>query len=128
MTHIAPLQAEFLALLDTAARHHANDLHIRIEGERAMVRATVSGSVMDVADWPASRCGELLPAAFRLTDGEDDYVYGDSRSARMTGARVALPATVSMVFLQFFPARDGQRHLVARITRESDTCCGTCGG
>ncbi|MBI3445595.1 MAG: hypothetical protein HY055_09605, partial [Magnetospirillum sp.] len=85
-------------------------------------------SVVASRQWPGARCHEALPGAFRLCDESDDYEYGASRSARMTGLKVALPKGVTMVFIQFFPPRDGQRHMVARLTYDSDTCCGTCGG
>ncbi len=129
MTMIAAIdpKAELLSLLDAAVAAHANLVQIRVESGRALVETLAAGRVVAVVDWPLERCSEALPAAFALCDGADDYQYGSSRTARMTGETVALPAGVAMVFIQFFPARDGQRHLVARLTYDSDTCCGTCG-
>jgi hypothetical protein len=79
-------------------------------------------------EWPLEYCLPALSLAFALCDGPDDYQYGSTRSGRMTGEKSPLPQGLTMVFFQFFPARDGQRHLVARLTYDSDTCCGTCGG
>ncbi len=131
MNNIAPtadLQAEFQAILDAVVRAHAGDFSIRLAGDRALLGATVRGEAVQVADWPASRLESFLPAVFALCDKADTYVYGSSRSMRMTGERMALPETVSMILTQFFAPKDGGRVFVARITRESDTCCGSCGG
>lgn len=131
MNSIAPqadLQAEFLALLDAAVRAHAGDLHIRLSGDRAVVGATIRGDQVVVTEWPAERLESVLPAVFGLCDKADAYVYGSSRSMRMTGERVALPETVSMILAQFLAPKDGGRVFVARITREGDVCCGSCGG
>lgn len=122
------LQNEFLALIESAACAHANDLHIRVAGDRAQVMATVRGEALPVAEWPLSRCEDLLSAAFALCDKADDYVYGSARSMRMTGERAALPEGVTMALVQFMPAKDGGRHLVARLSYAGDVCCGTCGG
>lgn len=119
---------ELLNLLDAAVAAHANVVQIRLDGTRAVVETLATGRVEASLDWSQDRCAEALPAAFALCDGSDDYEYGSTRSARMTGEKAALPKGVTMVFLQFFPPRDGQRHLVARITYDADTCCGTCGG
>lgn len=121
-------KAELLALLNTAVAAHANVVQIRLTGGTAVVETLATGAVVATAEWPLERCAQALPAAFGLCDGVDDYQYGSSRTARMTGEKAPLPAGVTMVFLQFFPARDGQRHLVARLTYDADTCCGTCGG
>jgi hypothetical protein len=121
-------QVEFLTLLETAVAAHANVVQVRVAGERAIVEIVATGTVVASREMPLLRCAELLPAAFNLCDESDAYEYGASRTARMTGLKVALPAGVTMVFTQFFPPRDGQRHLVARLTYDSDTCCGTCGG
>jgi hypothetical protein len=32
------------------------------------------------------------------------------------------------VLMQFMPAADGGRRLVARISYQGDMCCGSCGG
>jgi hypothetical protein len=131
MTIIAPeadLQAEFQAILDAVVRAHAGELSIRIAGDRAQVIATIRGEQVQIADWSASRLESVLPAAFALCDKADAYVYGSARSMRMTGERMALPETVSMILAQFFAPKDGGRVFVARITREGDTCCGSCGG
>jgi hypothetical protein len=130
MTVIATLDptSEVQSLLANAVALHANVVQIRVAGDRALAETLAAGRVVDLRDWPLERCAEMLPAAFALCDGPDDFEYGTSRSARMTGEKVPLPTGVTMVFNQFFPARDGQRHLVARITYDADTCCGTCGG
>lgn len=128
VTPTADLQAEFRALLDAAARAHAGDLHIRLDGGRARVVATLQGQPTEVAQWPAERCETMLPAVFALCDKAEGYTYGSSHSLRMTGERAPLPAGVSMVLAQFFPAKDGGRHLVCRLTYEGDVCCGSCGG
>lgn len=121
-------QVEFLSLLEHAVAAHANVVQVRLVGETAIAEIVATGTVVASREMPTARCAELLPSAFALCDEADTYQYGASRSARMTGLKVALPQGVVMVFLQFFPARDGQRHLVARLTYDSDTCCGTCGG
>ena len=121
-------KAELRGLLNAAVALHANVVQIRVEDGRALVETMAAGRVVTTEDWPLERCAVALPAAFALCDGEDDYQYGSSRTARMTGQSVALPAGLTMVFIQFFPARNGQRHLVARLSYDSDTCCGTCGG
>jgi hypothetical protein len=129
MNMITPeAQAEVLNLFEAAVAAHANVVQFRVSGEAAVVETLATGSVVDSREMPLARCADLLPAAFRLCDEADDYQYGTSRSARMTGLKAPLPKGLTMVFLQFFPARDGQRHLVARLTYDSDTCCGTCGG
>lgn len=131
MNSIAPksdLQAEFLAYLEAAARAHAGEFHIRLDGDRAMVIATVRGEPAHVTTWSAGRCEALLRAAFSLCDGAGDYDYGSARSMRMTGANAALPEGVSMVLVQFMPPKDGGRHLVVRLTYQGDVCCGSCGG
>ena len=128
MTVALDPKAELLSLLKHAVTVHATLLQIRVEGGRALVETLAAGQVIDVVDWPLERCAQALPAAFALCDGADDYQYGSSRTARMTGEAAALPPGLTMVFMQFFPARDGQRHLVARLTYDSDTCCGSCGG
>lgn len=128
-TPAAELQAEFLTLVEAAARRHAGQFEIRIEAGRAVAVIGVDGQGETLAEWPADHCRALLPAAFALIDGAvGAYEYGSFRSGLMTGARAPLPAGVATVFLQFFAAREGARHLVARITREGDVCCGTCGG
>lgn len=124
----ADAQAELLALLDAAVSAHANVVQVRVDKDAAVIEIMAAGSPVDVREVPLSRCADLLPALFSLCDEADDYVYGSSRSARMTGVKMALPAGVSMVFVQFFPARDGQRHMVARLTYDGDVCCGSCGG
>jgi hypothetical protein len=126
----APLdaQTEMLTLLENAVAAHANVVQIRVDGESAVIETMTAGAVVDTRQVPLSFCAELLPAAFRLCDESDDYGYGTSRTARMTGLKVPLPKGLTMIFNQFFPARDGQRHLVARLTYDSETCCGTCGG
>ncbi|WP_096700091.1 hypothetical protein [Magnetospirillum sp. 15-1] len=121
-------QVEMLTLLESAVAAHANVVQVRIIGGEAVIETLATGSVVDARPIPLARCAELLSAAFRLCDEADDYQYDTSRSARMTGLKAALPKGLTMVFMQFFPARDGQRHLVARLTYDSDTCCGTCGG
>ncbi|CAA7622925.1 conserved hypothetical protein [Candidatus Terasakiella magnetica] len=121
-------KTEFLALLDHAVAAHANVVQVRLADGQAVVEILAAGSVVASLPWTLSRCAEALPAAFALADGPDDFEYNTSRSTRMTGEKAPLPKGVTMVFLQFFPARDGQRHLVARITYDADTCCGTCGG
>ncbi|MDO8607774.1 MAG: hypothetical protein Q7R40_14650 [Phaeospirillum sp.] len=121
-------KAEMLALLNNAVAAHANVVQIRVAGDDAMVETLATGAVVATAGWTLARCAQALPAVFGLCDGADDYEYGSTRTARMTGEKAPLPPGVTMVFIQFFPARDGQRHLVARLTYDSDTCCGTCGG
>ena len=121
-------QIEMLSLLEEAVAAHANVVQVRLEDGRALVETLATGQVVATRQWPGSRCQEALPAAFGLCDESDGYEYGTSRSAKMTGLKVALPKGVTMVFIQFFPPRDGQRHMVARLTYDSDTCCGTCGG
>lgn len=129
MNMITPeAQAEIVNLFEGAVAAHANVVQIRVAGETAVVETLATGSVVNSRELPLARCADLLPAAFRLCDEADDYEYNTSRSARMTGAKAPLPKGLTMIFLQFFPARDGQRHLVARLTYDSDTCCGTCGG
>lgn len=129
MNMIAPEpQAEMLTLLEHAVAAHANVVQVRVAGDQAIVEILATGSVVASREMPLARCNDLLPAAFSLCDESDDYQYNTSRSARMTGLKAALPKGLTMVFLQFFPARDGNRHLVARLTYDSDTCCGTCGG
>lgn len=128
VTPAADLQNEFKALLDAAARDHAGDLHIRIEGDRAVVIETVRGEPKQVAEWPAVRCQSLLPAVFDLCDKAEGYVYGSVHSLRLTGERMRMPEGVSMVLVQFFAPKDGGRHLVCRLTYEGDICCGSCGG
>lgn len=129
MNMITPdTQIEMLSLLENAVAAHANVVQVRIAGDQAVVETLATGAVVDARQIPLARCADLLSAAFRLCDEADDYQYDTSRSARMTGLRAALPKGLTMVFMQFFPARDGQRHLVARLTYDSDTCCGTCGG
>lgn len=129
MTMIAPEpQAEMLNLLEHAVAAHANVVQVRVEGDQAVVEILATGSVVAARPMPLLRCADLLPAAFSLCDESDDYRYNTARSARMTGLKAALPKGLTMVFIQFSPARDGQRHLVARLTYDSDTCCGTCGG
>ncbi|KIL98140.1 hypothetical protein CCC_01201 [Paramagnetospirillum magnetotacticum MS-1] len=121
-------QIEMLSLLENAVAAHANVVQVRIEGDGAVIETLATGTVVDAHRLSLSACAELLPAAFRLCDESDDYHYGSSRSARMTGLKAPLPKGLAMVFMHFFPARDGHRHLVARLTYDSDTCCGTCGG
>ncbi|EME71677.1 hypothetical protein H261_02056 [Paramagnetospirillum caucaseum] len=129
MNMIAPEpQAEMLTLLEHAVVAHANVVQVRVAGDQAVIEILATGSVVVSREMPLARCADLLPAAFSLCDESEDYQYNTSRSARMTGLKSALPKGLTMVFLQFFPARDGQRHLVARLTYDSDTCCGTCGG
>ncbi|WP_043743081.1 hypothetical protein [Paramagnetospirillum magneticum] len=131
MNVIAPAldaQTEMLTLLENAVAAHANVVQVRVDGESAVIETLATGTVVDARQVPLSFCAELLPAAFGLCDESDGYQYNSSRSARMTGLKVPLPKGLTMVFNQFFPARDGQRHLVARLTYDSDTCCGTCGG
>lgn len=129
MNMIAPdANTEITKLLQAAIAAHANVVQIRVAGDTAVIETLATGTVVATEEWPLARCAEVLPAAFRLCDEADDYEYGSSRSARMTGTKAPLPKGLTMVFLQFFPARDGQRHLVARLTYDSDTCCGTCGG
>jgi hypothetical protein len=130
MTAITALdpQTEMLSLLANAVASHANVVQIRVAGERALVETLAAGSVVDTRDWPLERCAQVVPAAFALCDGPEDFEYGTSRTGKMTGEKAALPAGLAMVFVQFFPPRDGQRHMVARITYDADTCCGTCGG
>ncbi len=129
MNMIAPEpQAEMLTLLESAVAAHANVVQVRVAGDLAVIEILATGTVVASREMPLARCKDLLPAAFSLCDESDDYQYDTSRSARMTGLKSALPKGLTMVFLQFFPARDGQRHLVARLTYDSDTCCGTCGG
>ena len=127
MTMIAAT-SEFLTLLNAAKAAHANLIQVRVDKGRALVETMAAGQVVATEDWPLEHCSAALPSAFALCDGPDDYQYGSSRSTRMTGEKVPLPPGLTMVFVQFFPARDGQRHLVARLTYDSDTCCGTCGG
>lgn len=131
MNSIAPeadLQAEFQAILDAVVRAHAGEFSIRLSGDRALLGATVRGEPVQIADWSASRLETFLPAIFALCDKAEGYVYGSARSMRMTGERMALPESVTMILAQFFAPKDGGRVFVARITRESDTCCGSCGG
>lgn len=131
MTVAAPAadaQAELLALFDTAVSAHANVVQVRVDKETAVIEIMAAGNPVDAREIPLSRCLDLLPALFSLCDESDDYVYNSSRSARITGMKMPLPAGVSMVFVQFFPARDRQRHMVARITYDGDVCCGSCGG
>ncbi|ARJ66675.1 hypothetical protein WV31_13845 [Magnetospirillum sp. ME-1] len=129
MNMIAPeSQAEMLTLLEHAVAAHANVVQVKVAGDQAVVEILATGSVVASREMPLARCNDLLRGAFSLCDESDDYQYNTSRSARMTGLKSALPKGLTMVFLQFFPARDGQRHLVARLTYDSDTCCGTCGG
>ncbi len=129
MNMIAPeSQTHMLNLLEDAVAAHANVVQVRVEGEQAVIETLATGSVVASRQMPLARCNDLLPAAFSLCDESDDYQYNTSRSARMSGLKTALPKGLTMVFFQFFPARDGQRHLVARLTYDSDTCCGTCGG
>lgn len=124
----AVLEAEFNSLLLSAARDHASQIFIRLAGERAEAVATISGGDVVMADWPAERALEILPAAFGLCDSADPYAPGSARTVQMTGQNNALPAGIRSILVQFLPPRDGGRVLVARITREGDTCCGTCGG
>lgn len=129
MTMIATeTRSPLLALLADAVAAHANVVQVRLESGGAVVETLAAGRVEASAQWSLDQCAAALPSAFALCDEANDYDYGSSRSARMTGVKTPLPAGVSMVFLQFFPPRDGQRHLVARITYDADTCCGTCGG
>ena len=128
ITAISHPKTELPTLLEQAVAAHANLVQVRLDGGRAVVEIMASGSVVAATGWPLEHCSQVLPATFGLCDGADDYQYGSSRTARMTGEKLALPAGITMVFLQFFPARDGQRHLVARLTYDSETCCGTCGG
>ena len=127
MTMIAA-KSELLTLLHAAVAAHSNLIQVRVENGRALVETLAAGQVVTTEDWPLEHCSIALPSAFSLCDGPDDYQYGSSRSSRMTGEKAPLPPGLTMVFVQFFPARDGQRHLVARLTYDSDTCCGTCGG
>ena len=121
-------KSDLLALLNAAVASHANLVQIRIDGGRAVVETLATGQLVAEREWPLEYCALALPSAFALCDGPDDYQYGSTRSGRMTGEKAPLPQGLTMVFFQFFPARDGQRHLVARLTYDSDTCCGTCGG
>jgi hypothetical protein len=121
-------QTDMLSLLENAVAAHANVVQVRVTGDEAVVETLATGTVVAARQMPLARCAELLPAAFSLCDESDNYQYNTSRSARMTGLKTALPKGLTMVFMQFFPARDGNRHLVARLTYDSDTCCGTCGG
>ena len=59
--------------------------------------------------WPGARCQEALPAAFGLCDESDDYQYGASRSAKMTGLKVALPKGVTIDGRSFAPQLRGER-------------------
>ena len=127
VTVLAP-QTRFLDLLTKAVALHGSLVTIRLEGGLARSEIMAAGSMLACGEFAQADCPALLAAAFELCDGESDYQYGESRSAKMTGGKIALPAGVTMVLVQFFPARDGQRHLVARLSYDSDTCCGTCGG
>ncbi len=124
----ADLKKEFLAFLDAAARAHAGELFVRLEGDRALVMATIRGEQVQVAEWPAARCEPFLTAAFAACDKADAYEYGAARSMRMSGVETPLPEGVSMVLVQFFAPKDGGRHLVCRLTYAGDVCCGSCGG
>lgn len=128
ITAALDLRADFLSLLEEAAAAHANIVQLRLDGVAAIMETLATGTVVARAEGRLADCAQMLPAIFALADGLADYTYGDNRSTRMTGEKAPLPPGVAMVFLQFFPARDGQRHLVARITYDGDTCCGTCGG
>ncbi|RAU23767.1 hypothetical protein CU669_01335 [Paramagnetospirillum kuznetsovii] len=130
MTIQTPILArtELLDLIHEAVAAHANVVQVRLDADKAVVETLAAGRVAASRDWSLDHCPQALASAFALCDGPDDYQYGSSRSGRMTGEKAELPKGVTMVFVQFFPPRDGQRHLVARITYDSDTCCGTCGG
>lgn len=131
MSVIIPIlepKARIADLLGAAVAAHANIVQLRLEEEGAVMEIMAAGQVVSREVWPRESCAQLLPAAFALCDGVDDYSYDTSRSAKMTGEKLPLPKGVAMVFVQFFPARPGQRHLVARVTYDADTCCGTCGG
>ncbi|OAN50271.1 hypothetical protein A6A04_02395 [Paramagnetospirillum marisnigri] len=121
-------RATLLNLVEAAVAAHANVIQVRLDGDTAVVETLATGSVVASDTWSVDRCQAVLSATFSLCDGPDDYAYGESRSGRMTGEKVTLPPGLTMVFVQFFPPRDGQRHMVARITYDADTCCGTCGG
>lgn len=128
MTTTADFQSDFRSLLTAAADVHAGDVHIRLDGPRAKVAATVRGQVVPVADWPAEHCQDFLGAVFALCDKADAYVYGSARAMRMTGERLALPDKVSGCMVQFLPPADGDRVMVVRLNYQGDACCGSCGG
>lgn len=123
------LSREFATLLTAAMDIHASEIQVALDGDQAPVTANIRGERLKVAEWPADRCPAMLKAAYGLCDGAgEDFAYGKSYSLRMTGERFRLPPGVTMILMQFLPPRDGARHLVARVSREADVCCGTCGG
>lgn len=124
----SPAQEAVLKTLAVAARSHALDLQVKMAGDKAALTVTMAGEAVEVGSVPADDVEAFMTAAWSLCDGNGAFQYGTYQSAKMTGEKAALPPDVSVIHLQFSPRKDGARHLVARITRSGDTCCGTCGG
>ncbi|MBY3151265.1 Flp pilus assembly complex ATPase component TadA [Rhizobium laguerreae] len=116
----AEKQADFVRLLEIAAKTGASDIHIIVDRHTAIIRIRTDGVVMKLKEMPAGAALELCNAVFNMTEtSEATYKPLDFQQARVTEGSLKglkFPPGVQAVRLQFNPYASGHgRFLVARL-------------
>lgn len=116
----AEKQADFVRLLEIAAKTGASDIHIIVDRHTAIIRVRTDGIVMKLKEMPAGAALELCNAVFNMTEtSEATYKPLDFQQARITEGSLKglkFPPGVQAVRLQFNPYASGHgRFLVARL-------------
>ena len=115
-----PMQAEVLRLIEDAVKAMASDIHIAIEGGRAIVQFRVHGVVIEFNQLEAGMCQELMQAIFNMSDtGDSSYNALGYSSGRITSGMLKLPSQVETIRLQFNPLANYGRYLVMRLLYRS---------
>ncbi|WP_456717992.1 MULTISPECIES: GspE/PulE family protein [unclassified Bradyrhizobium] len=114
----AQRQRDFMELVRAAASVNASDIHVVVGRHEAQIFVRVNGALTKMRDVPSGPAGEMLQAAFAMTDASDaTYRPLDYQGARISdkSATVALPPGVQAIRLQYNPSANGGRYLVARL-------------
>ncbi|MDW9479057.1 hypothetical protein GOB57_10315 [Sinorhizobium meliloti] len=116
----AEKQADFVRLLEIAAKTGTSDIHIIVDKHTAIIKIRTDGVMMKLKEMPSSAALELCNAVFNMTEtSEATYKPLDYQQARVTETSLKglkFPPGVQAVRLQFNPYASGSgRYLVARI-------------
>lgn len=116
----AEKQADFVRLLEVAAKTGTSDIHVIVDKHTAIIKIRTDGVMMKLKEMPSGAALELLNAVFNMTEtSEATYKPLDYQQARVTEASLKglkFPPGVQAVRLQFNPYASGSgRYLVARL-------------
>lgn len=116
----AEKQADFVRLLEIAAKTGTSDIHVIVDKHTAIIKIRTDGVMMKLKEMPSGAALELCNAVFNMTEtSEATYKPLDYQQARVTETSLKglkFPPGVQAVRLQFNPYASGSgRYLVARL-------------